>query len=99
MLSLGQLQAQLADEGYPDIKFLIVNSNEPKSLNKASVFNTSVPILQDTHKIRVWELYNATTDDMLIFDRYQAPQSSSRLGYIISIHFFFVVCASDAIVW
>ncbi len=48
-----------------------MNSFEPKSNNRLDVFRniTSINIFQDNTKARIWELYNAETDDMIIFDK------------------------------
>ena len=55
----------------PNISYLIVNSFEASSNNKLDVFRniTTIDVYQDNPKAKVWDLYNANTDDMVIFDK------------------------------
>ena len=68
---LGELRDELEKEGYSKISYLIINSNQPGSINRLDVFQsiTTINAYQDNDKEKVWESYNADTDDMLIFDK------------------------------
>ena len=63
------MKEALDQMNYKSITYLIINSYEQDSIGRGSEFRTTVPVLQDIYRMRVWELYNGTTDDMLVFDR------------------------------
>ena len=69
--SLEKLRDDLSREKFSKISFLIVNSFEEGSINRHDVFQniTSISVYQDDEKAKVWEMYKAETDDMVIFDR------------------------------
>jgi hypothetical protein len=70
--SLGELETELKKENIKDIRFLIINAFDSESIDNIAVLKnlTSINVVQDTSKINIWGLYNGTTDDMLIFNRY-----------------------------
>ncbi len=69
---LDDLKQELVKEGIDKISFLIVNPAAKDDFNRLQEFRslTAIEILQDTEAMNVWDLYNGTTDDMFIFDRY-----------------------------
>jgi len=65
------LRTQLINENYTALQFLIVNSYDSDSVGRSAVFKQqtkTIPVLQDIKKFDVWRTYNASTDDMLIFN-------------------------------
>lgn len=69
--SLATLRDELTRDNYSKISFLIVNTFQSSSNNRLDAFRsvTSIDVYQDTEMEKVWESYNASKDDMLIFDR------------------------------
>ena len=69
--SLEKLRDELIQNKFTGIKFLIINSFEEGSKDRLDRFHnvTSISVEQDTTEDRVWELYEAESDDIVILDK------------------------------
>jgi len=70
---LAELEKELISRGKKGINFVIVNPAEKADFLKLDEFRnrTSVPIIQDTEALKLWDIYQGTTDDIFIFDKYE----------------------------
>ena len=67
---LEELQDELIKENFTNISFLIINSYKSGKIYGIESFKSakSISVYQDNYKARVWELYKAEMDDIIIFD-------------------------------
>jgi len=83
---LEELRNRLRGDGYRDIDFIVVNAIDSDYYVTALKERVSFPVLQNTHQTNLWRMYNASTFEMLVFDKCNRLAFHLKLPNDVVIH-------------
>ncbi|KAH3769004.1 hypothetical protein DPMN_170250 [Dreissena polymorpha] len=83
-------RGQLARQTITDIRFLIVNAADQRSVDNVGELarRVSFPVYQDTERAQIWSQLGGEKDDLLVYDRYGIQRDCVEILFLMERYFF-----------